>query len=167
MKIRLNNLRALKWKYSDCNNNYKRNTFLLKQLKTYRMTLKDMHILFCVCWLYPLLLLAFMFIYIFWEWQVNEMKWGESSLKSRYPKFNNFPFFKTMSNKNSRDISMHVCNRKLWECKPLHNRCDALSGKTRQIYSTGCSFYNANLSSYSPHASSERRNGLLLTYPET
>jgi len=68
------------------------------------------------------------------------MKWGESSLKSRYPKYKNFPFVKTMSNKNSRDISMPVCNRKLWECKPLHNRCDALSGKTHQIYSTGCSF---------------------------
>jgi len=71
MKIRLNNLSALKWMYSDCNNNYKRKTFLLKQFKIYRMALKDKHIFFCVCWLYPLLLLAFMFIYIFWVLQVN------------------------------------------------------------------------------------------------
>jgi hypothetical protein len=169
MKIRLNNLRALKWKESDCNNNYKRNTFLLKQFKLYRMALKDMHVFFCFYWLYPLLLLAFMFIYIFWEWQVNEIKWGwgKSSLKTSYTKYN-FPFIKIISNKNYRDISMPVCNRKLWKCKLLQNWYDALSGKTGQIYSTGYSFYHANLiRTYSPHASSERRNGLPLTYPET
>jgi hypothetical protein len=86
----------------------------LKQFKIYRMELKDVHIFFCVCWLYPLLLLAFMFIYIFWEWQVNEMGGGGGSLKTCYPKYNNFLLIKTISNNNSRDISMPVGNRSLY-----------------------------------------------------
>jgi hypothetical protein len=32
---------------------------------------------------------------------------------------------------------MYVRNKMLLECKSLLARCDALSGKTRQIYSTG------------------------------
>ena len=157
MKIRLNNLRALKWMYSHCNNNYKRNTFFWSNLKftgwlsrtrTSCSASADYIRYYCS----PLCLFISSVSDRWMKWE-----WGRGgNLKTCYPKYNNFLLIKTTSKNNSRDISMSIGNRSLYRTDMMQSAAKHVKSILQDVH------FITQTSPYSPHASSERRMGYCL-----
>jgi hypothetical protein len=59
---------------------------------------------------------------------------GESSLKTCYPKYNNFPLIKNIINNNSRDINMLVGNRGLYRTDVMQSAAKHVKSVLQDVH---------------------------------